>query len=376
MLEGSPRSTPMDSLAGLKDTGTLAQTLRPQTHVGKATSQGVVQQRVDKVQAKGIDGKGITIGALSDSYDQATTTIPATRSRSTPRRTSSPATCPGKGNAKYPQPVVVLADAEPDGGFDEGRAMLQIAHDIAPASKLCFATAGPGELDFADNIRALADKNGKCKADVVVDDVTFLSEPIFSDGPIADAVDDVAKQGVHYFSAEGNSGEQQAWDSKVNLIPAKKGLKGTNINLDGVDPALYDGGFQDMDTTAGTDIAQNLRLGEDGGYIDLQWDDPVDIDGATYGALVVQRHRRAHRRQPDTELQLHRARLTGRQDRRVPHRRRSRRAPPTWSSAGRRPRRHNIGEVDTGASPEVLATTLKQAGTYKITISGFDDATG
>ena len=39
--------------------------------MGAATSQGVALQRVDKVQAKGVDGKGITIGALSDSYDTA-----------------------------------------------------------------------------------------------------------------------------------------------------------------------------------------------------------------------------------------------------------------------------------------------------------------
>ena len=69
----------------------------------------------------------------------------------------------------------------------------------------CFATALTGELGFANNIRALADPNGPCGADVDVDDVGYFDEPFFCRGPIGDAVDDVAAQGVHYFSSAGNA---------------------------------------------------------------------------------------------------------------------------------------------------------------------------
>ena len=61
-------------LAALPNTGTLVQALKPETRAGAATSQGVALQRADKVHARGVDGQGITIGALSDSYDDATIT--------------------------------------------------------------------------------------------------------------------------------------------------------------------------------------------------------------------------------------------------------------------------------------------------------------
>ena len=71
-LEGFVPLSAARKLAALPNTGTLVQALKPQTRAGAATSQGVALQRSDKVQAKGVDGKGITIGALSDSYDDAT----------------------------------------------------------------------------------------------------------------------------------------------------------------------------------------------------------------------------------------------------------------------------------------------------------------
>ena len=116
-----------------------------------------------------------------------------------------------------------------------------------------------------------------------MDDVSYFDEPFFSDGPIADAVDDVTADGVSYFSSAGNSGDKGAWQSKIRLIPAAQGLPSTNLDFADVDPALYDGGLQDMNPGAGTDVAQTLKLDETGGIITLQWDNPFDIDGATFG---------------------------------------------------------------------------------------------
>ena len=84
-------------------------------------------------------------------------------------------------------------------GHDEGRAMAQIVHDLAPGARLAFATASSGVLAFADNIRDLAAAN----SDVIVDDVTYFDEPFFQDGPLSVAVKDVVDDGVTYVSHGG-----------------------------------------------------------------------------------------------------------------------------------------------------------------------------
>jgi hypothetical protein len=378
-LEGYVALSSVDDLAALKGTGTLAQSVRPITRVGKVTSQGVVQQRVNKVLGKNITGKGITIGVLSDSYDLATFTIPGDKLKIHAAQDVKSGDLPGKGNPTYPKPVVVLEAALDDGTtvHDEGRAMLQILHDEAPAAKLCFASAWNGEVDFANNIRALADKKGRCGADVIVDDVAYATEPMFSDGMINDAIDDVAAKGVHYFTAAGNDGEGQAWNSPVHLVPARAGLKGTNLDFSQVDPALYSGGLQDMNPGSGTDVAQSIRVGDNEAGADFitQWDDPYDVDGAKYGNPL----------------------FTASGSLTTPTSSKSYTVKATSAQVGKRlefrvdgvpsgttdvvlevtdPAGNSSGPIDTSTSPEIYTTTVQQAGAYKVTVTGYDGATG
>jgi subtilisin family serine protease len=87
-------------------------------------------------------------------------------------------------------------------GTDEGRAMLQIVHDIAPGAELGFRTGVVTSGDFAQGIRDLAEAG----SDIIVDDITYITEPFFSDGRVAKAVDEVAAKGVSYFTSAGNFG--------------------------------------------------------------------------------------------------------------------------------------------------------------------------
>ena len=366
--------TPLESvraLAALRGTGTIVQALKPRASVGDATSQGVALERADKVHAKGVTGKGVTIGALSDSYDAALSTIGGDPLTIHAAQDVASGDLPGKGNKQNSQPVVVVEDLETDAGnTDEGRAMLQIAHDVAPGSKLCFATAFTGLLGFADNVRRLADKKGPCGADVIVDDVGYFDEPMFSDSPLSDAIDEVAAKGTHYFSSAGNSGEAQSWDSRTRLVPEKSGVKGTNLDFTDVDPALYDGGLQDMDPGSGTDVAQDIVLDGAGGLLNIQWDDPVDVDGATFGDPIFEASGEITDADPapsftftPTAAQVGQT-VQFRTD-----------AIPTGTTdlilTVDAPDGTNLAEIDTGSSPEVFSATLTQAGPYTITVSAF-----
>ena len=85
---------------------------------------------------------------------------------------------------------------------DEGRAMLQIVHDVAPGASLAFYTAVNSEADFANGIGKLAASvaSGGAGAKVIADDVGYFDEPFFQDGIVAQAIDAVEAQGVAYFS--------------------------------------------------------------------------------------------------------------------------------------------------------------------------------
>jgi hypothetical protein len=247
------------------------------TNVGATDSQGVVQHRVNRLPA-GVDGSGITVGVMSDSYDTNVAPNSAALDIST-------GDLPGAGNPLgNTEPVVVLEDFP--ARTDEGRAMLQIVHDLAPKARLGFATANTGQLGFANNIRALAGDpaapnfRAGFKADVIVDDIIYLDEPFFQDGIVAQAVDEVVAKGVSYFSSAGNRPATQAYDSKIQLVPGEAASwANTNLNFTTVPPALYAGGFHNYAGNGGLDIAQTVQFTVNPGSsnnVVMQWNEPFD----------------------------------------------------------------------------------------------------
>ncbi len=253
---------------------------RPWHHVGVVTSQGVKAMGanlVQKMTANGvtIDGTGISVGVLSDSYDL------------TPPHAKGEVKLddlPGLGNKKHPVPVVI-----PEGGegnpnefeTDEGRAMLQIIHDVAPGAALAFFTTGDTTGSFAANIRALrGDATAHC--DVLVDDVGFPDEPYFSVGVVEQAVQDVVTsttlpgKKVIYYSAAGNASDlgYEADFSPISNTLARNGQAGTNnLQLSQVPSNLTVGGFHNFTPGNGINIAQKIIVTGTPVEIDLQWDD-------------------------------------------------------------------------------------------------------
>ncbi|MFI9012332.1 S8 family serine peptidase [Actinosynnema sp. NPDC053489] len=145
------------------------------------TSEGDRAHAADTARGEfHVTGTGVKLCALSDGVDSLATSQAA---------------------GELPAGVDVLAGQEGDG--NEGTAMLEILHDIAPNASLGFATAVNGDASFADNIRALRFRLG---CDVIVDDILYFNESPFQDGIIAQAVDAVSADGALYFSSAGNEG--------------------------------------------------------------------------------------------------------------------------------------------------------------------------
>lgn len=169
------------------------------TWIGSATTEGDGTMNADTARSTyGIDGSGITIGVISDSFNN--TGVGNVNAQ------IAAGDLPGAGNPfGYTTPVNVVKDAT--SGIDEGRAMLEIVHDVAPGANLLFHsafnnTAGPAPSQtIADAITNLVNAG----ADIIVDDVGILTQARFQDGPAAQAVDAAKAAGVAYFSSAGNS---------------------------------------------------------------------------------------------------------------------------------------------------------------------------
>ncbi len=157
----------------------------------------------------GVDGSGITIGVISDSFNTSEISFDSAGN------VDNYATNIVKGY--LPVGINVLQDfPDPSPGVnaeydptDEGRALLQTIHAIAPKANLAFyatpnarfANASPEDLaGFGKGVQTLA----AAGADIIVDDIFFFNEPEPPEGSINQAITEVFNQGVAYFSAGGN----------------------------------------------------------------------------------------------------------------------------------------------------------------------------
>jgi hypothetical protein len=217
----------IEALAASSGLKLMKMSLRPAKNVGLVTSQGTKVLRSDVANASGYNGSGITVGVLSDSYNASPASFTTIRA---PNDIAS-------GDLRVPKLVIDLA-ADPS-NTDEGRAMMQIVQDVAPMADQCFATAFAGESAFAANIRTLR-TNPVCNADIIVDDVFYFDEPFFSDGEVAEAVNDVVNSStlpgkkVSYFSSAGNQGGASVGGGSIDVPNASFSTAPTglgNINL-------------------------------------------------------------------------------------------------------------------------------------------------
>lgn len=146
--------------------------------VGSVTTEGDEIMGSDEARETfGVDGSGIKVGVISDGVDSLAAS---------------------QMSGDLPN-IVQVGDP---GSGDEGTAILEIVHDIAPGADLAFHN-GTTTLNFIQAIEFFTN-NG---ADVIVDDIGFLAEPFFQDGSVAQAAAGAVDNGIIYVSSAGNDGD-------------------------------------------------------------------------------------------------------------------------------------------------------------------------
>ncbi|MDO9395706.1 MAG: S8 family serine peptidase, partial [Herbiconiux sp.] len=256
----------------------------PSCRTVPVNSDGPLRSDVARA-AFGVDGTGVTVGILSNSFDELS---PAFTAVSDLAQDIAAGSLPGPGNpCGYTTPVQVLADDTP--ADDEGRAMAQTVHGIAPGAKLLFAAAGLSEAEYADRIQLLVD-NG---AQVIVDDDVLYSEPWFQQGVIAQKIAEVRAAGVLYLAAAQNQtsiGQSGDWKDRPTGSWEADAYQPTSCpaaivtalaELKVTDP--YDCNDFGAGSTSGASRAELgasvLATNPAGGYAAVQWAQPTD--GAT-----------------------------------------------------------------------------------------------
>jgi subtilisin family serine protease len=223
------------------------------THSGAITSQGDTAQGSAALRAdNALNGTGVSVGILSDSYNcysvyaqpGSGVSPGGNAGYATNGFTADASTDMSTGDLPAAGSINVLEEAGAvnqntcmDFGApyllpygDEGRAMMQIVHDVAPGASLVFHTAVESAADFASGIQGLTSAG----VNVIADDVTYFDEPFFQDGLIAQAANAAAAAGVAYFSAAGNNGSN-GYDNTAPLfnIPSVNPAGEQLLNLDG-----------------------------------------------------------------------------------------------------------------------------------------------
>ncbi|MEQ9617939.1 MAG: S8 family serine peptidase [Deltaproteobacteria bacterium] len=238
---------PYDKLEEAANLGFVSRITPPaygHTRVGSVTTEGDGIMGSDIARDTfGVDGAGIKVGVISNGVDSMAA-------------------------SQLTGDLPDFIDIGDPGSGDEGTAMLEIVHDIAPGADLAFHN-GTSRMKFIQAINFFRN-NG---VDVIVDDVGFLSEPYFQDGSVAEEAAEAVEDGIIFVSAAGNDADRHYQD----------------IFLDD-DPEDTELDFHDFGAAAGegSDIGMTVEIpGFSDSVIVLQWTNPFGEASDDYDLFLV-----------------------------------------------------------------------------------------
>ncbi|MCC6712331.1 MAG: S8 family serine peptidase [Candidatus Dadabacteria bacterium] len=164
------------------------------TRAGSVTSEGDALMHADEArEVFGVDGSGVIVGVISDGVDRLAVS---------------------QSTGDLPDTVLV---GNPGEG-DEGTAILEIVHDVAPGAGLAFYS-GLSSLQFIPAIDYFT-ANG---VDVIIDDIGFLTEPTFQDGSVATRAGEAVEDGIVFISAAGNDAHRHYQAVYLDIDPGDPG---------------------------------------------------------------------------------------------------------------------------------------------------------
>jgi PKD repeat protein len=226
-------------LASLPEVRSVRTVLPPITAAGSVDTEGDALLRAEDLRnTTGYNGTGVKIGVISDGVDHLDDAVLT---------------------GDLPPDVEVLSNTL---GGDEGTAMLEIIHDIAPGASLFFHDCGGDVISFDEAFLALADAG----CTIICDDIVYLDEPYFDESTAAPL------GGVRLLAAEGDV-----------LLVSSAG----NFGL-----SHYQGEYRDAGNRYHThDFGGSVLLPFDvspasPAFVVLQWDDPWATSANDYDLYV------------------------------------------------------------------------------------------
>ena len=216
LLSGYVHPKNLETLARVSAVTTIAPEYPPILNAVQGEGPAALRIVQDNERVIPFDGSGIKVGILSDSFAAVSEATPSISDIDGDGIAEVLAT-DSQRDGDVPAVVELLSDINDDSVSDEGRAMAEIIHEVAPGSELAFASAFLSKASFASQIVELAEIG--CQ--VIVDDVGYFASPIYQDGIVSQAVTEVVENhDAVYLTSFGNAGrhalESQYFDSNPN----------------------------------------------------------------------------------------------------------------------------------------------------------------
>ncbi len=260
IVQGWIPSDRLDAVAGLEFVERVTPPAYGVARTGSRTTKGDSILRADELRVMGFSGQGAKVGVISDGANARAESVLL---------------------GDLPPGVVVFGTCNPavsGSTCNEGTAMLEIVHDLAPGADLAVCSANTS-LEF---IQCVGDLQNSFSATVIVDDLLFFNEPFFEDGAVAQAADDAAQSGVVFVSAAGNEGSA---DQSAHYAADFLGVTGLLNDSQGKPIPTHDFGAA---AGGASDPTMRVKVPAGGSFTAvLQWGDPFGAAADDYDLLII-----------------------------------------------------------------------------------------